>query len=51
AAGTLELDEAALAAMLRFANAAGALATQRIGVIPSLPTQARIEQFLAARPA
>ena len=38
---TEELDE-----IMRYANAAGALATQKVGVIPSLPTPAEIEQFL-----
>ncbi len=33
--------------IMRYANAAGALATQKVGVIPSLPSQIEIEQFLA----
>jgi fructokinase len=33
--------------ILLYANAAGALTTQRIGVIPALPTHAEIEGFLA----
>jgi len=33
--------------ILRFANAAGALTTQRVGVIPALPTTAEVERFLA----
>ncbi len=32
--------------IMRYANAAGALATQKVGVIPSLPTHTEIEQFL-----
>lgn len=36
-----ELDD-----IMRYANAAGALATQKVGVIPALPTQADIVQFL-----
>ena len=38
---TAELD-----AILRYANAAGALATQQIGVIPALPTDSEIAAFL-----
>lgn len=38
---TAELD-----AILRYANAAGALATQQIGVIPALPTDSEITAFL-----
>ena len=34
--------------IMRYANAAGALATQKVGVIPSLPTHAEIEHFLSA---
>ncbi|MCY4403031.1 MAG: PfkB family carbohydrate kinase [Candidatus Poribacteria bacterium] len=33
--------------IMRYANAAGALATQKVGVIPALPTHTEIEQFLA----
>lgn len=33
--------------IMRYANTAGALATQKVGVIPSLPTHAEIEQFLS----
>ncbi len=33
--------------IMRYANAAGALATQKVGVIPSLPTHSEIEQFLS----
>ncbi len=36
-----ELDD-----IMRYANAAGALATQKVGVIPALPTHAEIAQFL-----
>jgi fructokinase len=47
-AGSLEaiLNEAELNAMLRFANACGALATQKAGAIPALPTRAEVEAFL-----
>ena len=52
-AGLLDLGgrtprEADLARLLRFANAAGALATQRVGVIPALPTTADVNFFLEA---
>ena len=40
----LEKDQ--LNAIMRYANAAGALATQKIGVIPALPTPSDIENFL-----
>ena len=40
------LDAPRLDAIMRYANAAGALATQKIGVIPALPTPSEIEQFL-----
>lgn len=40
-------DENWLRQALRFANAAGALATQTVGVIPALPTTTEVEQFLA----
>lgn len=43
------LDEDALRKILRYANAAGALATQEVGVIPALPSRAQIQQFLEAR--
>ncbi len=33
--------------IMRYSNAAGALATQKVGVIPSLPTHSEIEQFLS----
>ena len=32
--------------IMMYANAAGALATQKVGVIPSLPTHSEIEQFI-----
>ncbi|MDE0485279.1 MAG: PfkB family carbohydrate kinase [Candidatus Poribacteria bacterium] len=35
-----------LGAIMRYANAAGALATQKVGVIPALPTHLDVEQFL-----
>lgn len=40
------LANAELHAILQYANAAGALATQKVGVIPALPTPSEIEQFL-----
>ena len=40
------LDASRLDAIMRYANAAGALATQKVGVIPALPTPTEIEQFL-----
>ena len=40
----LEKDQ--LDPIMRYANAAGALATQKVGVIPALPTSADIEGFL-----
>ena len=40
------LEKVRLDAIMRYANAAGALATQKVGVIPSLPTPAEIESFL-----
>ena len=43
-----ELDDNQLRGMMRYANAAGALTTQKIGVIPSLPTASEIEAFLNA---
>ena len=43
-----ELDDNQLREMLRYANAAGALTTQKIGVIPALPTASEIETFLNA---
>ncbi len=41
---SLEKDQ--LDAIMRYANAAGALATQKVGVIPALPTHSDVEQFL-----
>jgi fructokinase len=41
---SLEKDK--LDAIMRYANAAGALATQKVGVIPALPTHSEIERFL-----
>ena len=40
------LEKVRLDAIMRYANAAGALATQKVGVIPSLPTPSEIEDFL-----
>ena len=40
------LQKVQLDAIMRYANAAGALATQKVGVIPSLPTHSEIENFL-----
>ena len=40
------LEKVQLDAIMRYANAAGALATQKVGVIPSLPTPSDIENFL-----
>ena len=40
------LDASLLEAIMRYANAAGALATQKVGVIPALPTPSEIELFL-----
>ena len=40
------LEKVRLDAIMRYANAAGALATQKVGVIPSLPTSSEIEDFL-----
>ena len=40
------LEKQELDAIMRYANAAGALATQKVGVIPALPTAAEIENFL-----
>ncbi len=41
---SLEKDQ--LDSIMRYANAAGALATQKVGVIPALPNHSDIEQFL-----
>ena len=40
------LEKVRLDTIMRYANAAGALATQKVGVIPSLPTPSEIENFL-----
>lgn len=40
------LDTPALEAVLRFANAAGALATTRRGAIPALPTLAQVQELM-----
>ncbi|MCZ6679625.1 MAG: PfkB family carbohydrate kinase [Candidatus Poribacteria bacterium] len=42
----LLLDAHQLRSIMRYANAAGALTTQKIGVIPALPTPSEIEAFL-----
>lgn len=42
----LALDKTQLNTMMRYANTAGALATQKVGVIPALPTATEIEAFL-----
>ena len=41
-----ELDDDQLQGMMKYANAAGALTTQKIGVIPALPTASEIQTFL-----
>ncbi len=41
-----ELDETALRQILRYANAAGALAVTKSGAIPSLPTHSRVESLV-----
>ncbi len=41
-----ELDDNQLQEIMKYANAAGALTTQKIGVIPALPTASEIEAFL-----
>ncbi len=45
-ADLLALERARLDEIMRYANAAGALATQKVGVIPALPTPSDIENFL-----
>ncbi len=45
--GHLAPDTAQLGDILRFANAAGALATTRVGVIPALPDQAAIAALVS----
>jgi sugar/nucleoside kinase (ribokinase family) len=42
---SLKVD-AGLLAILKFANAAGALATTRVGAIPALPTTAEVNELL-----
>ena len=42
----LALERVRLDAIMRYANAAGALATQKVGVIPALPTPSDIKHFL-----
>lgn len=42
----MSLENDQLDAIMRYANAAGALATRKVGVIPALPTHSEIEQFL-----
>ncbi len=41
---SLEKDQ--FGSIMQYANAAGALATRKVGVIPALPTHSDIEQFL-----
>ncbi len=41
-----KLDDNQLQEIMRYANAAGALTTQKIGVIPALPRTSEIETFL-----
>ncbi|MDE0638276.1 MAG: PfkB family carbohydrate kinase [Candidatus Poribacteria bacterium] len=45
-ANLVSLENDQLDSIMRYANAAGALATQKVGVIPALPTHSEIEQFL-----
>jgi fructokinase len=40
------LNEESLRAILRFANACGAIATQTPGAIPALPTEEQVQEFL-----
>jgi fructokinase len=42
------LNETALNEIVRFANACGALATQKPGAIPALPTQHEVEHLLTS---
>ena len=42
-----QLRPARLREILRYANAVGALTAQKVGVIPSLPTAAQVEEFLS----
>jgi len=43
------LDDNQLRTIMRYANAAGALTTQKVGVIPALPTASEIENFMSDR--
>ena len=43
------LNERALQEAIRFANACGAIATQKTGAIPSLPTNDEVQNFLRAQ--
>ena len=43
------LDDNQLRTIMRYANAAGALTTQKVGVIPALPTASEIEDFMKGR--
>lgn len=43
------LDDNQLRTIMRYANAAGALTTQKVGVIPALPTASEIEDFMSGR--
>ncbi len=43
-----QLTQEQLERVMRYANAAGALACTRMGVIPALPTAAQLEEFLEA---
>jgi fructokinase len=45
--GLDDLDEATLRRIAQFGNAAGALTCTNVGVIPSLPPRAAVEQFIA----
>ena len=45
----LSLNDDSLRAIMTYANAAGALTTQKVGVIPALPTASEIEVFLKHR--
>ncbi|HEX9997654.1 MAG TPA: PfkB family carbohydrate kinase [Abditibacterium sp.] len=43
------LQNAQMTQILRFANACGALATQKAGAIPALPTRSEVKNFLASQ--
>jgi fructokinase len=45
-----QLTAGRLRAILRYANAVGAITAQTMGVIPALPTAAQVERFLAEHP-